>query len=309
MFAIVSSLPLLLQVALLLFFIGLGLFLHQQDHVVAWITTGVMVSWFLVFIFTITVPMFRSQCPYKIPLLRTPSRWVRFKWILHLHNLFVRLWGCATSGTRPKIILRNIRNWLGAIAKRLSTLEEEVVSKDDILDLPVILYARDVLRGECLDDSIIESFRETIDNDTGDIPKAISDQSQAMNRGMLPGGPYGPAKIIGSFALEAAQDDHLRALYFDSQHHSSFFATLYFGMTHLQSQAFVSNSFLIPPHSIAAFVRLTQTNNSLAALSLLTMYSIRHRTLTDHPNIFKILCALDEFDGIGKPTIPLRSLL
>ena len=51
-FAIASSFPLLLQLALLLF-IGPRMFLHQQDPVVAYITTSAMISWLMVFIFSV----------------------------------------------------------------------------------------------------------------------------------------------------------------------------------------------------------------------------------------------------------------
>ena len=91
----------------------------------------------------------------------------------------------------------------------LNTFEEDVISKNSILDLPVILYARDVLRGEHLNDPVIESLQEISNDDMRNIPKAISDKKEAMNCGMPPGSPYGPAKAIGSFALEVAQDDHL----------------------------------------------------------------------------------------------------
>ena len=67
--------------------------------------------------------------------------------------------------------------------------------------------------------------------------------------------------------------------------------------------------FPIPSPSLPIFIRLIQTNPTSAAFSLLTMYSIRHRTLADYPdsfeNLFRGLSDSDKLShGIGKLTIP-----
>ena len=135
-----------------------------------------------------------------------------------------------------------------------------------------------------------------------------------MNRGMLPGGLYGPAKAVGSFALEVAQDDHLRAIYFSSDPHLSLFASYYFGVVQLLSEAYIPGTMIVPPRSITRYTHLIQANTTSAAFSFLTMYSIRHRTLTDHPGSFDYLFLwLDDSEklshGIGKLTIPSPSPL
>ena len=69
-FEIAAVLPLLLQVSLFLFLVGLSLFLHNLNHVVGWITTGISLTWLQVFLFTTLAPVVSSQCPYKIPILK-----------------------------------------------------------------------------------------------------------------------------------------------------------------------------------------------------------------------------------------------
>ena len=64
--------------------------------------------------------------------------------------------------------------------------------------------------------------------------------------------------------------------------------------------------------SRSAFIYLIQENPISAAFSLLTMYSIRHHTLTDHPDAFHpLFMRLDYSEklshGIGKFTIPSPS--
>ena len=69
-FELAAALPMLLQLALLLFFIGLSEFLRLLNPVVGWITTAVMLVWLVLYIFTIFAPVFSPQCPYKTPMLK-----------------------------------------------------------------------------------------------------------------------------------------------------------------------------------------------------------------------------------------------
>ena len=78
-FEIAAALPLLLQLAVLLFFIGLSVFLHDLNVIVGWITTSISLTWLLVFSFTTLAPIVSSQCPYKTPILRQALRYLRPK--------------------------------------------------------------------------------------------------------------------------------------------------------------------------------------------------------------------------------------
>ena len=66
-----AFLPLLLQVALVLFFRGLSEVLLGLNPIVGWVTTGAIITWLTVFIFTLIIaPLISSQCPYKTPMLK-----------------------------------------------------------------------------------------------------------------------------------------------------------------------------------------------------------------------------------------------
>ena len=93
------------------------------------------------------------------------------------------------------------------------------------------------------------------------------------------------------------------------------FMTLYLWFAPLHPKAYdPSRNWPISSQSLPTFMRLVQESPTSAAFSFLTMYSIRHRTLTDHPNAFDFLFeGLSDSErlsnGIGKLTIPLPSPL
>ena len=131
---------------------------------------------------------------------------------------------------------------------------------------------------------------------------------------LLPDIQYDRVDLVGSLALDAARDNYLRSIYFSQEVPPSFFATLYIGCSHSQSGVYDPGDFVISYDSRSAFVRLIQANPTSAAFSFLTMYSIRHRTLTDHPDYFDFLVyPLSDSEklshSIGKLTIPSPSPL
>lgn len=70
-FEIAAMPALLLQLSLILFFVGLSDFLRQLDPVVGWFVTGLIVLWLLLFATSTLAPVFFHRCPYKFPLLRS----------------------------------------------------------------------------------------------------------------------------------------------------------------------------------------------------------------------------------------------
>ncbi|KAK7677500.1 hypothetical protein QCA50_019506 [Cerrena zonata] len=92
-FELAAALPLLLQIALLLFFIGLSEFLRQLNPVVGWATTGVILAWLAIFVFTTIAPLLSSQCPYKTPILKRPLTYLRPRFLIGIvRAAFLPLW-------------------------------------------------------------------------------------------------------------------------------------------------------------------------------------------------------------------------
>ena len=109
-FEIAAFLPLLLQVALFLFFLGLSEFLRELNPIVGWTTTGIILTWLITFIFTTLAPIISSQCPYRTPILKRPIDYLRVA-IQPMYGLFKRhcigtLWLTAISAIRASHISR-----------------------------------------------------------------------------------------------------------------------------------------------------------------------------------------------------------
>ncbi|KAL4254486.1 hypothetical protein ABKN59_003217 [Abortiporus biennis] len=75
-FHVAAALPLLLQVALVLFFIGLSDFLRSINHAVGYIVTALITVWFIVFSTTTISPAVVANSPFKTPLLRPILRYI-----------------------------------------------------------------------------------------------------------------------------------------------------------------------------------------------------------------------------------------
>ena len=166
------------------------------------------------------------------------------------------------------------------------------MSKDGSL---IVSFARDLLQGERLRDSIIRCIWDISAEDMEKTAEQIGKRSSAMNCIMLPAMSHGLVGVVGSFTLGVAQDDQLRSMYFVQEIHMATLVTLYFGLSRFQSKACPPGALVIPPHSTPAFIHLFQANQTSAAFSFLTMYSIRSFTLKEHLNSSGKLCR-----GTGK---------
>ena len=291
-FAIASSLPLLLLLALLLFFVGLVLLLHQLDTIVASFTTGVVIIWLMCLLFMTLAPACSSQCPYKTPFLKGVISHIRARLILWPRALSLWFYHNTSQQRFPAL-----NAWFNALRMQFwrregiwKALEEECVCQNGSLSLPIISYARDLLQGEQLRDLIVDCISDISADDMEKTLMQIGERSSSMIRYILPNVSYGPAGVVGAFTLEVMQDDYLRSMYFGKEVNSSLFAILYLSLTHLQSEAYIPwRNYPISSRYLPSFIRLIQANPISAAFSFLIMYSIRHRTLTDHPDAFNCL--------------------
>ena len=301
-FAIASALPLLLQFALLFFFIGLAFFFHQLDTVVAWFTAGTEILWLGSLLFATLAPAFSSQCPYKTPFVKGAISRLRIKLICLPRNL--AFWFLQSTSRIP-----SLNEWFYRLDHYLiqkqgiwESLEEGVVCQNGALSLPVVSYTRNLLQGERLWDSVEECIRGISDKDIEEAEEGIRVQSPHLHR-MLPYIQDGSVKAVGSFLIDAAEDSRLQPIYFGQEIRPC----LYFALTRLQGKAYTPGDFVIPSHSIPAFIHLIQANTTSAAFSFLSMYSIRHHTVKEYPdsfdNLFLVFSTSEILShGIGKLT-------
>lgn len=74
---IAALLPLLLQLSLILFFIGLCEFIRESNQVVGWCITGLIGLWLFLYSLTVTAPIFSANCPFKTPFLTPAYQYLR----------------------------------------------------------------------------------------------------------------------------------------------------------------------------------------------------------------------------------------
>ncbi|KAI0073220.1 hypothetical protein K474DRAFT_1710928 [Panus rudis PR-1116 ss-1] len=64
-----AFLPMLLQLALILFLVGLFTFLHTLDPTIGWIITGLVTTWLLIYAASFLGPLLDYSCPYRTPVI------------------------------------------------------------------------------------------------------------------------------------------------------------------------------------------------------------------------------------------------
>ncbi|KAH8104054.1 hypothetical protein BXZ70DRAFT_680660 [Cristinia sonorae] len=96
-FEIAAVLPLLLQCALMLFFIGLCDYLHSLYPPLGWTVTTVVILWLLVYITTALAPVFSPNCPYKTPFLKVAPH-TQVVWLKYLVEWTSYLFERASTG-------------------------------------------------------------------------------------------------------------------------------------------------------------------------------------------------------------------
>jgi hypothetical protein len=98
---IVASLPLLLQLALVLFLVGLIDLLWTINTPVAALTTAIVSSSLLITFASLIIPFFRPSCPYKSPLA------LQIRHVSHGASLFMK----RLSGYRPQSTDSLFKTW------------------------------------------------------------------------------------------------------------------------------------------------------------------------------------------------------
>ncbi|KAJ3531725.1 hypothetical protein NM688_g7534 [Phlebia brevispora] len=131
-FEIAAILPLLLQLSLVLFFIGLSDFLRSLSPVVGWLITVLIVIWLFLFCAGTLAPFIFPQCPFTTPLLKP--------FITITRRSIWRLRKASGAYLRGKYY-----NYPG---------DEMGIRRDDTLDLNALIHADRLFR----DDGIVTSI-------------------------------------------------------------------------------------------------------------------------------------------------------
>ncbi|KAI0074299.1 hypothetical protein K474DRAFT_72831 [Panus rudis PR-1116 ss-1] len=108
-----DNLPLLLQVALVLFCAGLILFIHSLNDVVGWVCTALIVVSVAIYVSSIAISIFDPHCPFKVPYLLHVYKHLIFACIFvarvfrvlsrYLYDLYKRVIGTSTEPVTVQI--------------------------------------------------------------------------------------------------------------------------------------------------------------------------------------------------------------
>lgn len=145
-FEIAAILPLLLQLALLLFLAGLSEFLRPLNFTVWLSTTVLAISWFVIYLNSVMAPAVSIICPYKTPLLINALNQVR--------GVLARLrYGMAwkeRTGSKNKYY-----QFPG---------DERGVRRDTDFDVPAIISADKILADDA---TLVDIIRNCVDQTIG----------------------------------------------------------------------------------------------------------------------------------------------
>ena len=76
----VALLPMLLHISLLMFFVGLILYIVKSDILMAWVVTALTTLLYSLYLLSNILPMVDPQCPYRTPLSHYGYRLFRWAW-------------------------------------------------------------------------------------------------------------------------------------------------------------------------------------------------------------------------------------
>ncbi|KAK7689223.1 hypothetical protein QCA50_007914 [Cerrena zonata] len=279
-FEIAAALPLLLQLALLLFSVGLSAFLHDLNPVVTWVITGIMITWLLFYSFTTFAPAFSSQCPYKTPMLKGLLQRIRVgshTWLESLartlHTNIPNTW--PTMKQRCGNLHDSVKTWSDAWMSR----EETQVREDETWDLPTLACSQEILRGEQLEETFTDCFRKFHVGSAFHCIRLHLRGEQPVILGILPDLPRGLtlqtcelfASHIGDLPLNFNEPWILKEL------HDT--------MTYVSLKLYNYNPSRISQIlelSLPLHVRLINEGPDPALCSILTMEYVRRCTMEDH---------------------------
>lgn len=145
---VATALPVFLQIALLLFLLGLSEFTRNLHPTVGWTITGLIVLWFCALLTSILAPILSARCPYKTPLLKRPLSLIR-GWVFSFINAVKR----ETSEEVTQLLV-----------------EEEHIVEDSSQDISILVTLDDYFRNldflravqSCLSDADLDTVLQWV---------------------------------------------------------------------------------------------------------------------------------------------------
>lgn len=298
-FELAASLPLLLQTALALFFVGLGTFLHDLNPIVGWVSTGIMLAWLSVFLFTTAAPAFSAQCPYKTPMLKGLLRKFRlWSWLPHFVAKFKdTLLFCAPPNWRKIRVMsmnldRRVDNW----ADVLKGYEEEEVCNAPSLDIPILVCSQDLLRGEHLDDTITQCLKNCDMKGVTECITEIKNECGPVDHGYLPNAMGNTKLGVCQMLLDMVMENRHPVMQPSRAHLPSVFPVLHSTLTYSLSKLYnpEKHDFIISDRTFLMFLGMVREGKTPAAFTVFTLYCVMDHAINKYPNYPHPVCSLSD---------------
>lgn len=176
-FGIASMLPLLLQISLALFFVGLCFFTADIDPAISNTTLPLVCAWALLFTIATLSPAFSARCPYKTPALSYVTTLLRTRiWLLLL---------CSVITAACVLLLLVLCTFILPLAGlhilfNITSKEESILSgihRDDLIAPPIEIFTSCMQVGRGL---APEEEQDVLENPSKDLDiLAAADAIQA----------------------------------------------------------------------------------------------------------------------------------
>ena len=193
-FEIAAALPLLLQLALGLFFIGLCFFTAQINSRMSLTSLPLVAAWAFFFILTAIAPLVSPRCPFKLLLLKRTLKWAR-RWVrpVVLYLLKVPSRWHSFKLCLQKIVIFTTRGLsfiqIASTSKGVVEDEEDVIIAGGQEDTEILLSTDEMI----LDDSLLSIMSEALQQSRPDpaiaikfIMRLISNRIPSYNEISLP---------------------------------------------------------------------------------------------------------------------------
>ena len=203
--------------------------------------------------------------------------------------------------------LDRLYRWFCSQHNEWVAFEENSVCKDGTLDLPTLVCAKELLRGNQLDNSMLECFKAIRVEDLNAIFQRLQKpefESSAVGH-MVPGVATGFTWGVSELILDIIGKNRGFTLIIDD-HKSPYFSVLYRGLTCTLPNCYLPDAnHPIPSTFLPSFIRLLYEDPVPATFSILVMYSVRSRSLNKYTEVYDSLFYPPFYDslqayGIGK---------
>ncbi|EKM50873.1 uncharacterized protein PHACADRAFT_212798 [Phanerochaete carnosa HHB-10118-sp] len=149
---IAAMLPMLLQLSLGLFFIGLCIFTTNIDERMGLTSVPLICGWAFLFIATTLAPLVSPRCPYKMPLFKSVMRATRMRITMKMRRSLASILARVVTAIRPSLQEPEVFEYSGQEVKQKQTdigedeEEDQVVTRDQ--DDKDILLSMDAIMAD-----------------------------------------------------------------------------------------------------------------------------------------------------------------